>query len=208
MARNSGTQTAARAESSILRRVVGGTLFGSLARLISVAILLSSLYSWWAGAQASAPTDARAELNRAGCVLLAFDQVILPIKDYAKTGDADAPGEFQAKSRRFRDVLATLQADAQVRRVAEALLGQLGRVEAFGHEVMASGPRPSQTAARLGQLERLRDEAVLIVNDLREADLKSGAPSPGIAGQLGGVALTVAGACCAGGVALARFLVA
>ena len=194
---------------SIATRLFGGSFCGVLMRLVLSIITLSSLYNWWNDGTATVKTG-RTELNRAGYVLLALDQVVLPIKQYARTGDDAAPGDFEAKARRFRDVLATIQSSgSETKHVAEALQGQMSRIEGIAHELIASGPRPSEASARVDQLERLRDEAVLIVNDLREADLKQGEPSsPGIAGRLAGAGFAALGFCCAGGLALARFTVA
>jgi hypothetical protein len=63
-----------------------------------------------------------ADANRAGYVLLAFDQVVGEVDAYVRAGAQSEPVSFHQKLVRFREVLAVLEASGEdERRIAAAL---------------------------------------------------------------------------------------
>jgi hypothetical protein len=127
-------------------------------------------------AEAPAPRAHDATVSRAGYVLLALDQVVLPVEDYLRTGDPAERDGFEQQLRQLQARVATLEAsdDPDVRRVAGLLRGQINRLEAMGRSLVQL-PAPSNEIAATTGVERLaalRDEVLLAASDLREIEAK------------------------------------
>jgi hypothetical protein len=183
------------------------------------AVVLPALsQGLWSGG--SLPASSRpatdAGVSRAGYLLLAVDQVVLPVKDYLRTGDARERDGFEQQLRRLHDNIRALDAsdEAEVRRVAAEFRGQVSRLEALSHALVNLPARRDEiaTAAGLQQLGAVRDELLATAGDLREIDAKkqvaeSASGGPSIHWIVGGGFLGL-GLSLVAGLGLARFAVA
>ena len=111
---------------------------------------------------------------------VAILQMLMPANDYLTTGDLREREEFERRLAQTRGALARMESfslqDPKARQLVEAIGGQVSQIETLGREILAvPDPRADHAAhgaahAKMKALDRLGDEAAVILSQLREIE--------------------------------------
>jgi hypothetical protein len=181
----------------------------ALRYLLMGAVGFAGVQTLWPAVQPSAPAPETAP-DRSASVQLALDQIVLAVKQYARTGDPAEREDFGRRMARFGEMLELLDGqahDADGRGLMSVVRRDVTSLGTLGQELVARPPQ-STPAEKLTQLGELRDKVVLTITEVREAHLRQAGtdadPMSGLLRKLASAGLATAVLCLAAAGALAR----